>query len=141
MVDRNKFPNLCTYQTTSPATIIYNCIAWAAEDTQRFWWPDPSLAYYWPPSVPREETIIRFIEAFRALGYNPCDDGSLESGWQKVVIYADSLRKPKHMARQLSNGFWTSKMGRDLDITHNRVEDLEGPFYGSVVQYLRRRFS
>ena len=33
------FPNLLTtgYEITSPDTIDYNCIAWAAEDNERWW--------------------------------------------------------------------------------------------------------
>ena len=29
------------YFVTSPATPEYNCIAWAAGETDRWWWPDP----------------------------------------------------------------------------------------------------
>ena len=142
MADRN-FPNLHphTYRQTSPAASTYNCIAWAAEDSQRFWWPRPEQAYYWPPPVRREEKIERFIEAFRTLGYELCDSGAYEAGWQKVVIYVSDDGAPTHMARQLESGEWTSKLGNDVDIIHHRVEDLEGPGYGTAVQYLRRHAS
>ena len=142
MTDRD-FPNLHshTYHQTSPATPAYNCIAWAAEDAQRFWWPHPEQMYYWPSSIRREDKIERFIEAFQTLGYAPCEGGAPEAGWQKVVIYVDSDGAPTHMARQLENGTWTSKLGKDVDITHHRVEDIEGPLYGTVTQYLRRRTS
>src|SRR5262245_55040082 len=111
MVSNSIFPNLRNYQQTSHATPAYNCVAWAAEDTQRFWWPNPSPPYYWPPGMPREATEARFVEVFRTLGYEPCSDGSLEVGWQKVVIYTDVFGAPTHMARQLNTGLWTSKLG------------------------------
>ena len=139
MADSRLFPNLDTYRQTSPATPAYNCIAWAAEDSQRFWWPHPQQIYHWPGSVRREEKIERFIEAFQTLGYEPCGNGTYEGGWQKVVIYVASDGTPTHMARQLENGEWTSKLGNDVDITHHTVEDLEGPLYGTATRYLRRR--
>lgn len=30
-----------SYKITSPDTIDYNCVAWAAEDQEKWWWPDP----------------------------------------------------------------------------------------------------
>ena len=36
------------YRVTSPADDGYNCIAWAATETDRWWWPDPFGAGYWP---------------------------------------------------------------------------------------------
>ncbi len=74
------FPQLTElgYGITSPQTPRYNCIAWAAGDTRRWWWPDPSPFAYWPPGIPRENTLPHFIEAFRTLGYEPCRDAGLE---------------------------------------------------------------
>src|SRR5271163_1349100 len=71
----------------------YNCIAWAAGDASRWWWPIrlPGVNY-WPKGVPREATIDAFIAAFATLGYVPCVDGSLEAGIEKVVIFAQSVR-------------------------------------------------
>ena len=43
-----------------------------------------------------EETIDAFIMAFGTLGYQPCIDGSLEDGFEKVVIYTLN-DKPTHM--------------------------------------------
>lgn len=44
----SSFPKLQTaaYHITSPATRDYNCIAWAAGDSRRWWWPedDPDFA-------------------------------------------------------------------------------------------------
>ena len=78
------------------------------------------------------------MEAFQILGYEPCDDGTLEDGYQKVVLYADRSGIPTHAARQLENGRWTSKLGRLEDIEHDTVEDVSGPVYGQPVQFMRR---
>ncbi len=57
------YPNLVStnYHITSADTIDYNCVAWAAEDTHRWWWPDPMKESYWPVNVPREETLLAFL--------------------------------------------------------------------------------
>ena len=53
-----------------------------------------------------------------------------------MAIYA-LQGKPTHAARQLGDGRWTSKLGKEVDITHTLV-GLEGPVYGQVAAYLRR---
>src|SRR5579862_1259345 len=91
------FPNLrkTAYEVTSwPAP--YNCIAWAAEDTRRPWWPNARPDYYWPDGCPEAETVEAFIETFKTLGYEPCSDGSFEDGFLKVAIFEDDL-EVRHM--------------------------------------------
>ena len=133
------FPNLSAtpYRFTSPAETTYNCIAWAAGDDRRCWWPDAMGVGTWPLSAPREETIKAFIEAFESIGYSECADAEFEKAFLKVAIYADSAGKPTHAARQLRNGQWTSKCGDLEDIEHN-LEAFEGSNYGSPVVFLRR---
>jgi hypothetical protein len=137
-----QFPKLGTneYALTSPDTIDYNCLAWAAETDEAWWWPDPMGQEYWPDGVPREETLSAFTAAFRTIGDEICDDTSLESGFQKIAIYVDSQNAPRHVARQLPNGEWTSKIGQYEDIQHRRFAVLTGdaPAYGQVVQVMKR---
>ena len=66
---RQHFPNLeGRYVITSPNTRDYNCLAWAAGETDRKWDPnDPS--YYWPAEAPREHTLAAFIAAYATRGY------------------------------------------------------------------------
>ena len=128
------------YSVTSPQTPRYNCIAWAAGDTRKWWWPDPSPFAYWPPAIPRENTLPRFIEAFRTLGYEPCADAGLEAGFEKVAVYADGDGFPTHAARQLASGVWTSKLGREEDIEHGEPAGVEGEQYGFVIQVLKRPY-
>lgn len=125
------------YHITSPDTIDYNCVAWAAEDTQRWWWPDPMRESYWPVNVPREETLNAFIKAFEALGYVICETPDLEENYQKIAIYLLN-EQPTHVARQLLNGKWTSKLGQDEDIEHDTLEALTGARYGQVAQIMKR---
>lgn len=137
-IDFSQFPKLTGsgYRITSSPDPVYNCIAWAAGFTDAWWWPDPGGYDYWPPGVPRAETLDAFIKAFETLGFVSCADADPEPGWEKVAIYT-SNGFPTHAARLLANTRWTSKLGPEDDIEHE-LEDLEGPLYGTVAQGLRR---
>lgn len=124
------------YTVTSPETTEYNCIAWAANDTDAWWWPDSFNLGYWPPEIPRKETLYAFIKAYELFGYATCENSQFESGFEKIAIYIDSSGKPTHAARQLSNGHWTSKLGRLEDIEHNSLDSL--PEYGTVAVFMKR---
>jgi hypothetical protein len=125
------------YRETSPADRHYNCIAWAANDDQNWWWPHPSDETFWPPGVPRIESVGGFIDAFRALGYEPCDHADLEPGFEKIVFYIGEDGLPTHAARQLDSGRWSSKLGELEDIEHE-VDGLEGELYGTIGPVMRR---
>lgn len=128
------------YRITSPATKRYNCVAWAAGENTFWWWPNPYS--YWPRRVPRQEHVTAFVCAFETLGYTRCGDGTLEHEFEKIALFGKTcdsgVIKPTHAARQLESGRWTSKLGRDEDIEHLCPEDLNGPGYGEVVQFMRR---
>ncbi|MEM9538748.1 MAG: hypothetical protein AAGA60_04465 [Cyanobacteria bacterium P01_E01_bin.42] len=135
-----KFPNLANtkYNVTSPESRIYNCFAWAAGEGDRWWDPiDPDG--YWPENVPREQTIEAAIQAYQTLGYKCCASDRLESGYEKIALYATIEGELQHAARQLPDGNWTSKLGKWEDISHE-LKGLENPrFYGSVTQILSRK--
>ncbi len=134
-----RFPRLAAsgWQVTSAAARAYNCIAWAAGVTDRWWWPSPHPHAYWPEGVPLAESLEAFTQAFRSLGYAPTDDARLEVGADRVAIYVGSDGVVTHAARQLQNGKWTSKLGRDVDIEH-ALDGLDGSEYGRVACVLRR---
>jgi len=133
------FPGLCSspYQVTSPEDDRYNCIAWAAGDTSRWWWPDLSGQRYWPPGVVVDETLTAFESAFATLGYVRCSDAVLEPGFEKIAVLADVQQFPLHASRQLPNGSWTSKLGELEDLNHE-LHAVEGTEYGSAVLFMKR---
>lgn len=134
------FPQLVPqhYRITSPISKRYNCVAWAAGDEGKWWWPgDGSNESYWPPSAPQEESLAAFVAAFASLDYKSCTDSSLESEFERIAIFVDENGVPTHVARQLDNGSWTSKIGELEDIEH-RLSDLEGSAYGTVAQIMKR---
>lgn len=138
-LDAARFPNAKNegYDEISPQSKFYNCIAYAAGDTTRNWWPNNGPTGYWPKNVPQRETVYAFLELYRSLGYENCNDGQLENGFDKIAVYTLN-NKVTHAALQLQNGNWTSKVGQNIDIEHNTLKALEGPFYGQVVRFLKR---
>jgi hypothetical protein len=127
---------------TSDSDPIYNCIAFAAGETHRWWWPVPRRGInYWPSGVSRQESVEAFISAFSTVGFSPCKDGTLEPGIDKVALFAKSAHGtliPTHAARQLESGHWASKMGTLEDINHQNADDPSGPVYGQPVRFLAR---
>jgi hypothetical protein len=87
--------------------------------------------------VAREETLAAFVAAFATLGYVPCADDKVEPSFAKIALFTDPQGKPTHAAKQLPDGKWSSKLGTLEDISHT-IYGLEGPPYGSAVQYLKR---
>jgi hypothetical protein len=134
----------------SPRTFtlpVYNCIAWAIGENHRPWWPskeDPYY-YYWPPHLEREEyqkeTVENFIRAFEWKGYTKCRSPKHKKGVVKVAIFLDSSRCPKHAARQLESGSWTSKCGDYEDIEHFTLSAVEGDLYGEAVIFMHKRIN
>jgi hypothetical protein len=137
----SEFPRLRSegYSITSPESDDYNCIAWAGGDTARKWDPDPTAGRYWPDSVPRTLDVESFVQLFALNGgYSPCDSEALESGFEKIAIFASLSNEVTHAARQLPSGAWTSKLGDWEDIEHKTLSGLESSFYGRVAAILKR---
>jgi hypothetical protein len=61
------------YVVVSPETTAYNCIAWAAGESHRWWEP----GVYWP--IQPGDDVAKLISLFASLGYTVCDDDRLES--------------------------------------------------------------
>jgi hypothetical protein len=133
------FPGLknSDYKITSKEDISYNCIAWAAGDSSRYWWPDQDNDGYWPPGVKREEPLESFVEAFETLGYSVCDSADYEVGFEKIALYATTSGEPTHAARQVCSNKWTTKVGQLEDIEH-KLEDIQGLIYGNVAIYMKK---
>lgn len=79
------------------------------------------------------------MAAFVNLGYLPCADPAHDAELEKVALFL-LAGVVKHAARQLRDGWWTSKMGRNEDMRH-RLRAIEGPVYGEAAVFLARRWS
>jgi hypothetical protein len=130
------FPRLMpeNYRPTSLAAIDYNCVAWAAGDTENWWQP----GVFWPTQkLPDDFGISAPEDAFKTLGFEPCDDDRPELGVEKVALYGNNFLYT-HAARQLPDGKWTSKLGKAEDIEHDTPDVVAGGIYGEVVEIMRR---
>ena len=133
------FPDLTSdnCSVTSPGSLDYNCVAWAAGFDDCQLWPDAANAE-WPAVLPQDETLETFVAYFESLGYEQCDTPDFDDGLLKVAIFADD-DGPTHVARQLSSGKWASKMGWDgVDIEHDGLGCIEGQRYGRAMLFLMR---
>jgi hypothetical protein len=136
---QDEFPNLSLsdYTITSCATPKYNCVSWAVGDIGRKWVSGAVVkGYYWPPGVGDDDLPDQWAEIFRRHGYEETDDRSYEVGFEKIAIYADS-EGASHVARQIQDGKWSSKLGNLSDIEHAHLEVLEET-YGKVDRVMKR---
>jgi hypothetical protein len=82
-----------------------------------------------------------FEAAYQTLGYGRCQDGALEDGIEKIVLFGKDCAGdviPTHVARQLASGRWTSKLGPFEDISHEVPDDVSGPAYGNAALFMSR---
>jgi hypothetical protein len=122
---------------TSPSAGEYNCIAWAVESQNAFYWPAASRKFDWPKHLPRKATSEVFLQFFQQYGYEPCRNGEMEEGFPKIALFAKD-NSLTHAARQLPNGYWTSKLGGWVDVQHT-LYAMEGGIYCNVSCFYRRK--
>lgn len=136
----DELPHLSSegYVVTSDPTDEYNCIAYAAGETDRWWTHLEGDDYYWPEHASRTSSIASLIEVFVGLGYERCADAGVEPGFKKVALYADWRGDWQHAALQLPGGEWSSKLGIFEDISHRAPESLDTDYYGDVHCFMRK---
>ena len=134
------FPRLSRedFEIVGASTTRYNCIAYAAGDANKWW--DYSKRRYWPDYATRSDSIESLIEVFAGLGFQQCQDSSLESGYEKVALYEEE-GVWTHAALQTPTGRWRSKMGEGPVIEHLSPESLSDGIYGNPTIYMRRSAS
>jgi hypothetical protein len=133
------FPNLTAsdYVLKSASSSHYNCIGWVI-GVKDVWDPDPN--YRWARGVYRAASAKNVMLVLQKDGgFLSCEDASLEAGIEKVAIYGDGDRFV-HVARQLEDGRWSSKIGMHEDIEHASLDALTGPgdAYGTIVAFMKR---
>lgn len=128
---------------TSAATRRYNCAAWAVH-IDDLWIQPPRSPQTYTESVyhwPEELVLVKAnLEGYKALyahyGFEECDNGDLEPGYEKIALFYKKSCGI-HVARQLSDGKWTAKMGPGVDVSHDIRACVAG-MYDHVEQYMRR---
>ena len=133
------------FEITSPKDDGYNCIAWAMGFNDR--WVDhfidtSSKKKWWPNGVKRGKSPVNLVEAFKAVGFETCDDDGTEDGFDKVALYKDmDSGRWTHAAKVLSPLKYHSKIGKSFDITHRSGDVFENSSYGTVFQFMKRKVS
>ncbi len=93
----------------------------------------------WPQGATEDLRVQTFINAFKSLGYDVCDNDEYEVDKEKVALYAyPESEECTHAARQLDSGIWTSKLGPSFDISHSTPYTIQGRIYGMVCCILCR---
>ena len=77
------------------------------------------------------------MAALARIGYTRCVSEEFEAGVEKIAIFVGVDGEYSHVARQLAEGQWTSKIGKAHDISH-RLRQLEGDEYGRVSFFMSR---
>jgi hypothetical protein len=129
------FPRLrdSGYVVTSDYDAEYNCVSYIADDRRQRWEPEERGGWYWPPHLPKNDfSLDNYVRCFEFLMFRRCDDGSFEEGVEKIAVFVDDDGEFSHVARQLSDGWWSSKLGFYEDISHPANELL---FQGRPTRY------
>ncbi|MGH6917459.1 MAG: DUF7689 domain-containing protein, partial [Geminicoccaceae bacterium] len=126
---RQYFPLLSDIEKkkTSDPDVRYNCIAWVFGDTRRVWWPNKKRCY-WPLATSGKSRLEAFKQLFARAGWTETANSAVEPKLQKIALYV-LLGEPTHAAKLLPSGWWSSKLGPDIDLAH-KLDELKGPVYG-----------
>lgn len=130
------------HHETSEQSKKYNCIAWALNINDDKWAPYTGRTWFVGLKKYHNFTgndVQEHKDGFQTVGYEECQDGSLEIGFEKIAFYVKD-GSVEHIARQLENGHWTSKLGEHYeDIEHYTLEALEGTLYGNAEVFMKRK--
>jgi hypothetical protein len=125
-----------------------NCIAWAGDSKDEWWWPKSTAPYKWPDDLPKwphhpitvTDGIPNFVARFEKLGYKRCRSGRPSRRFEKIALYVNYDGLVKHAARSLPDGTWTSKLGGGEDIEHKTPQCVESVRYGEARVFLKRKW-
>lgn len=128
------------YLRTSDYDPSYNCVSHALGFCDRWTQPPvmPSPFIFWPPGVMVSFALDAYVELFQHYGYTICSDGKPVELVEKIALYGDLYGQFTHVAKQLENGRWTSKLGAMEDIEHPDTIHVESDGYGEARIFMER---
>lgn len=134
----NDYPHLKdNYIQTSDETIEYNCISFVLDDYENIYssWGEEGL---WIDGLERTHTPGNYAEFFRIKGgFEICLNSDLEESIEKIAIFGEE-NEFLHVAIQIQDGKWKSKMGEFEDIQHNTLKAVSGKRCGFPLIYMAR---
>ena len=131
---QNLFPRLAHFAIRGPATVQYNCVAWALGITTDWWWPGNLSCW---PIRQRTARLEGFIAAFAAVGFEECAAPEIEPGYEKIALYTRG-GFPMHVARIESALLWSSKIG-GAELIEHEPSALDGNEFGLPTHFFRRK--
>lgn len=117
----------------------YNCCAWALHRKDK--WLQHSKGFLEEISLDIDkidDSVNTYIHIYSFYGFEVCANGVLEDNFEKIVLYEKNGQRFSHVARQLKNGKWTSKLGGLEDIEHLTPYTLNGVVYGQPKVFMKR---
>lgn len=116
---------------------MYNCVAFALEIEDTWWWPDKMQIGYWPEGIDREETVDAFLAAFATRGFVPTTRVEYDPTISRLALFCKN-GKPMHICREVGSDRWVSKLGRAEDVEHD-LKGLPSEYdYGTLHAILAR---
>jgi len=94
--------------------------------------------HFWPLGAPLDFSAAGFVEAYKLLGFQLCDNGIPETGFEKIAVYAVANGEFGHASKLMPNGLWSSKLGDWEDISHTTPDLVENQHYGTVRHFMKR---
>ncbi|MBI4648181.1 MAG: hypothetical protein HY738_16760 [Bacteroidia bacterium] len=137
LTDKN-FPNSfdAQFEISSPKTCKYNCLAWAMNDNTKWW--DYEDDYYWVAGIEKNGKLKTFIKLLECFNYKKTNTASYESGYDKIALFSKDKIECTHLAKQLKEEIWTSKLGSSYDVLHT-LKGIENGIYGDVKIIMKRK--
>lgn len=126
-----------SFTKTSEPNKYYNCVAFALGDFEN--WHDSTRYGKWDDRAPRDGRAESYAKYFELNGFELCDGFDPEDGFEKVAIFGDANGDFTHVALQLPDGRWKSKLGQLEDISHADLRSISDGDYGTVCYFMKRR--
>jgi len=146
-----KWPHLIlgeNFEFTSPKKRGYNCVAYALGEVNKdidmlALSKRIDLTPFGLSNDKLDHSINGYIKLISGLySYEVCDNSEVEENFDKIVLFEgldeDGDISFLHIAKQLDNGIWTSKMGAFEDIEHLTPDAVNG-LYGQPKVFMKRK--
>jgi len=130
---------------------IFNCVAYTLSFNEYWIWPgnsgvtyfiresygEKNFKMFWPVGVRNDTSLEAFTQLYTLFGYEPCNNITFDSNYQKVIVYGFNAKEVTHVA-VINDGFCTSKMGAEILLNHH-PDSLVGEVFGDILIAFKRK--
>jgi len=134
------FPNSYKepFEITSSETPDYNCLAWALNDNSK--WYESDDDYFWFNDIARDNLLTTIQKIFENLGFHQTNFAKYQIDYERIALFSIDNNECSHLARQIDEDKWTSKLGSSYDVNHS-IKSIENGIYGNAVIFLERKLN